>query len=211
MTTVELTPPLSFQASSITDIHTHLDSLLLDLNSKLENLNTIRNISLDEIFNLCQHNDIMNTMYKYNNRKRATIQERLDILKEISEVSDVINIIPGDNIKNIPSLLSKLSQGDTPFLCKNDRSSYCDEHWIKKNRKYNLKFMPSYLNKILAHNIDLNQDEFNIRILSKEIYDTLNKDEFKYAYGSGAGYNLNEPKEILRFLTLIIICIYKHF
>ena len=211
MTTVELTSPLSFQASSITDIHTHLDSLLLDLNSKLENLNTIRNISLDEIFNLCQHNDIMNTMYKYNNRKRKTIRERLDILKEVSEVSDNINIIPGDNIKNIPSLLSKLTEGDTPFLCKHDKSPYCSNHWIKKKTQYNLIFMSSYLNKILEHNINLNATEFNIKILSKEMYETLNTINFKNAYGSGKGYFLNESKEILRFLTLIIICIYKHY
>lgn len=197
--------------SSFQDIHTHLDALLLNLNSKKENLNVSKNISLDEIYDLCQREDIMNTMYKYNSRQRKVINERLDILNEVSELSDNINLIQGNTIRNIPHLLSKLSQGDKPFLCKNDKSSYCDEHWIKKNRKYNLKFMPSYLNKILAHNIDLNQNELNIKILSKEIYDTLNKNEFKYAYGSGAGYNLNEPKEILRFLTLIIICIYKHF
>lgn len=197
-------------ASSFQDIHQHLDSLLYNLNSKIGHLNIPRNISLDEIYELCQKPDIMNTMYKYNSRKRKIINERLNILSEVSELCNNINLIPGDTISNIPSLLSKLSEGDKPFLCKNDKSPYCSNHWIKKNKKYNLCFMPSYLKKILTHNINLNQNEFNIKQLSKEILDTLNKDEFKKAYGSGAGYNLNEPKEILRFLTLIIICIYKH-
>lgn len=207
MTTVHM----ESSASSFQDIHNHLDSLLLELNSKMDHLNVSKNISLDQLYELCQQPDIMNTMYKYNSRKRKIINERLDILKEVSELSNNINLIQGDNIPNIPYLLSKLAQGDNPFLCKNDKKPYCSEHWIKKNRKYNLRFMPSYLSKILTHNIDLNQNQFNIKTLSKEIYDTLNKIEFKYAYGSGAGYNLNEPKEILRFLTLIIICIYKHF
>ena len=164
---------------------------------------------------------------------RFSWSDATDLLKMC--LDDQPYIIKSDIIlSSLSDLLSNLCESDTPYLGQVDsirdrivpycekgdihknqaRQDYGEEckstHWARKKSTYN-KFMDNYKH-ILANEtaikLDIKDEVFHTHILIQQILTLLKQKDYIKAYGSGAGKNKNEAKEILRFLILIIIGIY---